>query len=294
MTIRDIECILSVAKHKSISRAAEEVCVTHQALSKTVERLEHELGARLFSRTSSGVAITGIGLKLMPVFGSLVSEYQKHTNIINEILTKDKQKIKIAVEHHFASALIPAEITAAFREFEIETDIVHTIEACLEKTRTGKADLAFCHEMDYFKELKDLQYKSVIEEPSCVTMHKDNSLSSKKELTLSDIKDIPILNAFTHDGTVSQVFISAYIKEGFYPNFVLASDNINMLLDNVRSNTGVLVFSPLLVPAGSGDIVCIPLKHNLVNIHFGFIVPPDAPKHIHAFIETVQSYYSKK
>ena len=64
-----------------------------------------------------------------------------------------------------------------------------------------------------------------------------------------------------------------------------------MLLDHVCSNTGVLVFSSRFVPAASGDIVCIPLKHNLINIHFGFIVLPDAPKHIHAFIETVQSYY---
>ncbi|MDR2517482.1 MAG: LysR family transcriptional regulator, partial [Spirochaetaceae bacterium] len=255
MTIRDAECILSVAKHKSISKAAEEVCVTHQALSKTVERLEHELGARLFSRSSSGVEITGIGLRLIPVFGSLVSEYQKHISIINEIISKDKPKIKITFASHFLLALIPAEITAVFREFEIETDIVHTIEKCLECTRTGEADLAFCHELDYFKELKDLQYKPVIEEPVYAMMHKDNPLSSKKELAFSDLKGVPILNASINSSTASQALISAYINEGFYPDFVLASNNINMLLDNVRSNTGVLVFSPRFVPAGSGDIV---------------------------------------
>jgi DNA-binding transcriptional LysR family regulator len=282
-----------VAKHKSISKAAEEVCVTHQALSKTVERLEHELGARLFSRSSSGVEITGIGLTLIPVFGSLVSEYQKHISIINEIISKDKPKIKITFEGHLLLALIPAETTAAFREFEIKTDIVHTVEKCLEKARTGEADLALCHEMDYFKELKDLHYKPVIEEPVYAMIHKDNPLSSKKELAFSDLKGVPILSVFI-DGTASQAFINACIKEGFYPDFVLASYNINMLLDNVRSNTGVLVSSPRFVPAGSGDIVCIPLKHSLVNTHFGFIVPPETPKYIHAFIETVQSYHKEK
>jgi DNA-binding transcriptional LysR family regulator len=294
MTIRDAECILSIAKHKSVSKAADEIFVTHQALSKTLKQVENELGERLFSRSSSGVEITDMGIKLMPVIGSLVSDYQKHINIITKVIKNNKQQIRISCEHCFLPALIPAGIMTTFAEFEIKTNIVHTSKKCLEDLRAGKSELALCHKLDDFLgELGELKYEPVLNDYSYIIMHQDNPLSAKKELELFDLKNVPILNGFMK-GSASQVIMNACISEGFFPNMALQSDDLKILLDNVRSNTGVLLFSPYFLPAKSNDIVCIPLKHRVLQIHIGFFTLPKASETIHSFIKAVQDYYSKK
>lgn len=57
---------LAVAAHGSFARAAEALHLTQPALSRSVAQLEHDLGARLFDRTATGVELT--------VFGKLLTE----------------------------------------------------------------------------------------------------------------------------------------------------------------------------------------------------------------------------
>lgn len=51
----------TVARHESLVRAAEELCVTHGAVSKQIKALEAELGEALFVRLSRGMTLTERG-----------------------------------------------------------------------------------------------------------------------------------------------------------------------------------------------------------------------------------------
>jgi LysR family glycine cleavage system transcriptional activator len=51
----------AVARHQSISAAADELCVTHSAVSRHVAKLEDHLGAKLFSREHQRLALTPSG-----------------------------------------------------------------------------------------------------------------------------------------------------------------------------------------------------------------------------------------
>lgn len=50
-----------VAKHKNISKAAEELYISQPAISKSLSKLEESLGCSLFQRTSRGVTLTAEG-----------------------------------------------------------------------------------------------------------------------------------------------------------------------------------------------------------------------------------------
>jgi len=60
-SLRAIQAFDAVARHGSFSRAADELAVTHGAVSRQVRLLEEELGTRLFRRTSSGATLTDDG-----------------------------------------------------------------------------------------------------------------------------------------------------------------------------------------------------------------------------------------
>ena len=57
------------ARHTSFSRAAEELCVTHSAVSHQIKQLEGLLGLKLFKRTNRGVVLTESGEILYPILG---------------------------------------------------------------------------------------------------------------------------------------------------------------------------------------------------------------------------------
>lgn len=59
--LRQLRSVEAVARHRHFTRAAEELHVAQSALSHQIRRLEHELGTRLFERTSRRVRPTEAG-----------------------------------------------------------------------------------------------------------------------------------------------------------------------------------------------------------------------------------------
>src|SRR5919197_286420 len=61
MDVRQLRYVEAVARHRHFTRAADELHVAQSALSHQVRRLEAELGAELFERTSRSVVVTEAG-----------------------------------------------------------------------------------------------------------------------------------------------------------------------------------------------------------------------------------------
>lgn len=60
-SMRALQVFSAVARHQSVSQAAEELCLTHGALSQQLHKLEQQLGVKLLRRTSRGVTLTEAG-----------------------------------------------------------------------------------------------------------------------------------------------------------------------------------------------------------------------------------------
>ncbi|MGW7264839.1 LysR family transcriptional regulator [Streptomyces sp. NPDC054842] len=63
---RLLRAFLAVAEELHFTRAAARLYVAQQALSRDIRRLERELGAELFTRTTRQVALTSDGVRLLP------------------------------------------------------------------------------------------------------------------------------------------------------------------------------------------------------------------------------------
>lgn len=58
---RALQIFSAVARHQSVSQAAEELCLTHGALSQQLHKLEQQLGVKLLQRSPRGVTLTEAG-----------------------------------------------------------------------------------------------------------------------------------------------------------------------------------------------------------------------------------------
>src|SRR6202789_1617123 len=62
--LRQIDCFLAVATELHFGKAAERLHLAQSSVSEAIRSLEHEVGARVFIRTSRRVQLTDLGAKL--------------------------------------------------------------------------------------------------------------------------------------------------------------------------------------------------------------------------------------
>lgn len=64
MTITQIRYFVQVAENMNFTKAARQLYVAQQVVSKQVKRLEEELGFLLFERTAQGITLSAGGEKM--------------------------------------------------------------------------------------------------------------------------------------------------------------------------------------------------------------------------------------
>lgn len=82
--LRDVEFVAAVARHGSFTRAASDLHIAQPALSATIQRLEANLGLRLFDRTTRRVALTDAGEAFVVRAGRIMSEFGRLSEEMSE------------------------------------------------------------------------------------------------------------------------------------------------------------------------------------------------------------------
>ena len=103
-----LRALESAARHRSYSRAADELAVTHGAVSQQIRRLEAELGAKLFERRGNTMAPTPAAQRLADALGRGFDVLQ---NAVAEFgAGAERDPLVISLDPQFASRWLPARL----------------------------------------------------------------------------------------------------------------------------------------------------------------------------------------
>ena len=128
----------AAARHVSFTKAADELFVTHAAISRHIRDLEEWLGVKLFNRTGRGVSLTKAGEKYLIQLSLAFDRLAKATNEL--MRDAEEGELSVTVEEGFASRwLVPhlGDFTSAHREIQLSIDPDDT----LVNFRSSPADL---------------------------------------------------------------------------------------------------------------------------------------------------------
>ena len=75
MSLKHLRTLIAVAEHRTFGAAAEEICLTHAAVSQHMRALEDEMGVALFDRSKRTPELNATGLALVARARELVREY---------------------------------------------------------------------------------------------------------------------------------------------------------------------------------------------------------------------------
>ena len=107
MTIQQLEYILAVDRFRHFGNAAEHCMVTQPTLSAMIQKLEDELGAKIFDRSTQPIQPTSIGYKIIEQARAVLEHASKVKEIVQEEGHSIKGVFRLAILPTIAPYLLP-------------------------------------------------------------------------------------------------------------------------------------------------------------------------------------------
>lgn len=238
MNINQLRNFYEIYRFRNITRAAEELFITQQGLSRSVKSLEKELGVPLFLRTSSGVLPTPYSEAIVDDVKSIL---EKERTIIHKLsnLKNDCEKIlTIDCNRMYLDYFPPG--TQERLEKEMFPNVSFIYQQCdeakaLEHVSAGEVDLAFISapvddERFSVFPLKTYQIMALV--PA------KDSLYEKEEIFLKDLEGKKVIT-FSEEWNVYHQFIKACKSHAIEPNVVYKALDLFHMAFLCRENEGI-------------------------------------------------------
>jgi len=242
--LKQLNAFLTIVSTGSLGRAAETLHITQPALSRTVQRLEQQIGAPLFERHSKGMQLTAIGNSLLPHATLLLREAENATEEINAMRGLAKGTIRVGAVGNVASLMLPLAVGAVLEKWPQLN--VFIIEGVWDRLAEGlvkhEIDLALSattETPDEIEAISDCRW----EDRSHVIATNDHPLRKKRKLSLEDTMNERW--AITPRGTapyqqMQQVFRARGLG---LPNIVVETRSI-IALKSLVTRSGFLGWMP--------------------------------------------------
>ncbi|MFF8914826.1 LysR family transcriptional regulator [Streptomyces sp. NPDC015032] len=145
MELQQMRYVVAVAELGNFTRAARRCLVVQSALSHQIARLEKELGARLFDRTSRQVRLTAAGEAFLPEARQALDAAERARAEVAATVGEVRGRLAVGAIPTIAAVDIPA----ALRAFHLRYPKVHIVlrdgasKDLVQEVRDGTLDVAF-------------------------------------------------------------------------------------------------------------------------------------------------------
>ncbi|MFF8399286.1 LysR family transcriptional regulator [Streptomyces sp. NPDC016172] len=176
---------VTVAEELHFTRAAVRLHVAQQALSRDVRRLERELGAELFVRTTRQVTLTPDGERLLP-YARRVLRAQ------DELLAAFDQARPLLVDLNSPGLVTPRRVLHEARELAPHHELMARYESGLTgaagELLAGRLDVSFGRFAGLDPALRSgLDHQPVRFEPMAVVLPEDHRLAAWESVPLAEL-----------------------------------------------------------------------------------------------------------
>ena len=188
MTLQQLEYVVAVNRLRQFAKAAAYCGVTQPTLSAMIQKLEAELGVRLFDRTAGRVIPTAIG--------EAVAERAEKTLAmargIRDLVANEKQKVsgrfRLGILPTIAPYLLPRflpQLCATHPEMELRVVEMKTSDIC-RAVRQGDLDAAILVRLDGMEEFS---LQTLFYEQFMAYVSRTDKLFTHERIRTSDLND---------------------------------------------------------------------------------------------------------
>jgi DNA-binding transcriptional LysR family regulator len=245
MDINQLEVLVTVARERSFSRAAEVLERTQPAISQAIRRLESEVGEKLFDRSSKDGTLTFAGEVLLGYAKQMLNLRHNAELAITEMRDLRHGKVTISANEHTVFCLLP--VIEEFRrqypliKIEVQRGVASRIPKQITAREVELGVISFTPNDDSIKAVP------VMDDELVFVVSPSHEFAVRKEVSVKDLGE-QVFIAHNAHSPYRQRVIEAFEKHKTKLNIAVELPSLEAIKRVVERGVGVA-----LVPRLSAD-----------------------------------------
>lgn len=187
ISIDDLRAVVLVAEEAGFGKAADALRLTQSALTRRLQKVEEELGARLFDRSTRQVRPTALGTEFLPAARRILNEYERSLAGIRDVIAKRRGLVTMTSLMTIAYGVLPGVLGGFNDRYpEIQVRVLDdTGDRIAGHVRSGAAE--FGVDMEHPSD-PDLGFEPLLTEPYVLACHPTHALAGATPLRWEDME----------------------------------------------------------------------------------------------------------
>ncbi|TGA95978.1 LysR family transcriptional regulator [Sporolactobacillus shoreae] len=237
MEWQQIEYFQKVAQLQHMTKAAEALAISQPALSRSIARLEEELGVSLFERQGRSIILNQYGKLFLKHADRILKEVEITKKEIQSLLDPEYGVVSLGFLHTLGVSIIP-DILSGFQGLHPNTKIKlyqNNNISLLKQLESGEIDLCLVHHP-----LGDphIEWEKLWDEELFLMVPINHPLAAKESVTLDEIRNEPIIS-MKPGYELRKIADKLCRKVNITPNITFEGEEVTTLAGLVASGLGV-------------------------------------------------------
>ena len=258
MTLLEMQYLVTIAKCKNLTKAAEELYITQPTLSKFLAAQESHYGVPLFKRTSQGYLPTLIGQRCLDYATEILNQNKSFDFEIAEMIEQQAGTVSVGFTYMRIATTLPKSLPIFKSLFpKVSVNIVVTNSTELEKlVKSGELELAFLPSPDINSPLHcELVYPEEILLAAPPLHDYSDYLTGETHgvypvIDLKRLKNEMFILQPSWSKT-RQIAEIAFTENGFHPSRLMELENVIACIGLVSSGYGYAFVAESLIALSS-------------------------------------------
>lgn len=250
MELLQLQYFIAVARVEHMTEAARSLHVTQSSLSKTIQRLEEDLGVPLFDRTGRKLRLNQFGSRFLQRAERALFELEQGKQEMKDLSGLEPGMLKLAVTTASTLPAILREFRKRMPEIQFHVQMLN-MEEMVTLLQRGEVDFGLSSPPI---QGEDIDCQIVCIDPVVVAVPKGHRLAERNRISLNELRDewfVGVKRGYGIRDLVDAVCESA----GFSPRYVYEGDEPARLSALVEAGIGIA-----FIPSTA--------KNSRVDIHY--------------------------
>lgn len=239
MEWEQLEYFQTLARIQHVTKAAETLSITQPALSRSIVRLENQLGVPLFDRQGRSIKLNKNGERFLKRVDSIIKEFTEGKEEIQSLLKPDQGEVSLGFLHTLGTTIVPNLIGAFKNQYpnvHFQLNQSHSNQL-LDKLKSGELDLCL---LASFPVESNIMWEPLWKEELFLFLPKNHVLATREDITLNEIANEPFVlmkEGFALRVTIDHIFEQVNIN----PNIVFEGEEAATIAGFVAAGLGVSI-----------------------------------------------------
>lgn len=294
MTVSQMRCFVAVGTSLSFTKAAAELFISQQVVSRQIANLEKELDIRLLDRTTKKVRLTEPGRVLYETWSRLLEENDRAVREAAALHTRQQEKLRVGIANvdsivDMVSGGIDRFI-GQYPDVELEYK-VYSFSTLREMLLAGEVDLIISLATELI-DITPIHMTTLRVLELSIILSRRHPLSGREKLGIKDLAGETLYffsPAFSYDASdnLRQIFR----REGVAMENVKYFDNVRNLELALLSGKGITITFDMILDNAAEHLIFHDISHYLDEDHESAVAAwqDGQNKYIKKFIDCIQN-----